>query len=327
MLLVGCSSPRSGEISRIEEVFTTPCSIRLVDGGDEKALDAAFQRLHQIDSLLSSFKPNSDISAINRAAGREAVVVSQDTFEALKSALDFARLTEGIVDPTVGPLSNLWGIGTDHARVPPTEEIASARKLINWKDVILDESARSVRLSRAGMELDLGAFAKGWAADDIGTLLASRGVKAAIIDLGGNIDLLGKKRDGGPWKIGIQDPLAKRGSYMGIVTAFGGSITTAGIYERFFEVNGTRYHHILDLSRGFPAESGLIAVTVIAPTSALADGIDTALLILGRERGMRLAARIPGLQVVMVDDQKRVWLSPGANRSFALTGETYTLAE
>jgi thiamine biosynthesis lipoprotein len=314
-------------LERAESVFATWCSIRIVDGGDAQALDAAFDKLHDYDRLLSSYLPDSEISAVNRAAGGAAVPVSAETFDALRSALDFARLTDGVVDPTVEPLVTLWGIGTDKARVPSQAEIDAALRLVNWKDLVLDESARSARLAKSGMAIDLGAFAKGWAADRIKLLLAERGTKAAIIDLGGNIFVFGKKQDGKPWKVGIQDPTKARGSYLGIASSYGESITTAGVYERFFEQDGVRYHHILDLSTGRPARSGLLAVTVIAGTSTVADGIDTALLILGREKGLALAASIPGLRVIMADDQGRVWFSPGTNRVFELTSPDWKLAE
>jgi thiamine biosynthesis lipoprotein len=327
LLLGSCGILGGPPPSRSETVFGTWCTVNIVEGGGTKALEVAFSELHRLDELLSSFKPESEVSAVNRAAGGKAVVVSPDTFDAIKSALDYARLTEGVVDPTVEPLVALWGIGTDHARVPSKQEIAAALKLVDWKSVELDETKSTVRLVKPGMALDLGAFAKGWAADRIRDDLAKAGVKAAIIDLGGNIFVFGKKKDGKPWKVGIQDPDKERGSYMGIVSTYGASVTTAGVYERFFIQDGLRYHHILDLANGYPARSGLLAVTVIADTSALADGIDTALLILGREKGMALASRIPGIQVIMADEQGKVWLSPGANKSFELRGEAWKLTE
>ena len=327
ILLASCGTSAGDGPSHSESVFGTWCTIKLADGGNSAILDVAFSRLHSYDRLLSSYIADSEISAVNKAAGKKAVKVSKDSFEAMRSALDFARLTDGVVDPTVEPLVALWGIGTDHARVPEASEIGIARGMVNWKDLVLDESTMTARLAREGMAIDLGAFAKGWAADQIKTWLASEGVKAAIIDLGGNIFVFGKKKDGNPWKVGIQDPTKERGSYMGIVTSMGESVTTAGTYERFFEKDGVRYHHILDLSTGAPARSGLLAVTVIASTSTMADGIDTALLILGREKGMALAGQIPGIRVIMVDDSGKVWLSPGANRSFELTSANWKLAE
>ncbi|HUX38353.1 MAG TPA: FAD:protein FMN transferase, partial [Rectinemataceae bacterium] len=236
--------------------------------------------------------------------------------------LGYSRQTEGVTDLTAGPLVNLWGIGTDHARVPAESEIKAALALIDWRKVRLDPTARSVKLEKTGMSLDLGAFAKGWAADKVKEVLADEAVKAAIIDLGGNIFVFGSKRDGRPWKIGIQDPARPRGDYMGIVTTLGDSVTTAGTYERFFIKDGVRYHHILDLSTGRPADSGIQSVTVIAATSSLADGIDTALLILGLKKGMALVAKTPGVEAIFVGDDGRVWLSPGANKNFQLSDST-----
>ena len=322
-VLASCSTPGGGDQSRSEEVFGTPCSIRIVDGGGKTALDAAFAKLHDLDDLLSPSKADSELSAINRAAGKDAVKVSPDTYAAIESALFYSKATDGVTDLTAGPLINLWGIGTDHARVPSKSEIKAALALIDWHKVRLDPSTQSVKLEKAGMALDLGAFAKGWAADKVKDILAAQGVKAAIIDLGGNIFVFGSKKDGKPWKIGIQDPTKPRGDFMGIVTTDrADSVTTAGTYERFFVKDGIKYHHILDLATGRPAQSGLQSVSVIAATSTLADGIDTALLILGKDRGLELVARTPGVEAVFVGDDKRIWLSAGAHKDFSLTDES-----
>ncbi|MDA8411464.1 MAG: FAD:protein FMN transferase [Treponema sp.] len=321
IVLASCA-PAGGDLSRSEEVFGTPCSIRMVDGGDSAALDAAFATLHHLDDLLSPSRTDSELSAINRAAGRSAVKVSAVTYDAVSSALYFSRLTEGVTDLTAGPLINLWGIGTDHARVPSAPEIKAALALIDWRKVTLDPSVPSVKLEKAGMALDLGAFAKGWAADRVKEVLAARGVRAAIIDLGGNIFVFGSKKGGKPWKIGIQDPTKPRGDFMGIVTIDrADSVTTAGTYEQFFVKDGVKYHHILDLTTGRPARSGLESVSVIAPTSTEADGIDTALLIVGKDKGLELVARSPGVEAIFVGDDGKVWLSAGAHKSFRLTDE------
>jgi len=325
LALASCSTKMSLDGS--EEVFGTLCTIRLVDGASKAALEAAFAVLHRHDHLLSPVIEDSEISAVNRAAGKAAVKVSPETLAALRSALGFARVSGGVVDPTVYPLVQLWGIGTEAARIPSKEEIAAALKLVDWKDVIVDEAASTVRLARPGMALDLGAFAKGWSADRVKEVLAARGVRAAIIDLGGNIFVFGKKPDGSPWKVGVQDPRLARGAYMGIVSSLGASVTTAGTYERYFEKDGIRYHHILDLGTGAPARSGLLAATVVADTSEMADGIDTAIFILGREKGLRLAATLPGVRVILADEKGKVWFSPGANRDFQLTSKDWAPAE
>lgn len=327
LLLLSCAKDAPAEDARTEFVLGTVCSLRLVSGGDSKAVDAVFARLREIEDRMSANKDGTEIAAVNAAAGLAPVRVSADTLYVLKKGLEYAELSGGAVDPTVGPLVKLWGIGTDAARLPSTAEIEAARGLIDRKRVRIDEKAQTVFLERKGMALDLGSFAKGYAADEAKRILAERKVKAAIIDLGGNVFAYGAKKDGSPWRIGVQDPSSGRGDYIGIVTGKDLTVTTAGVYERFFEEGGKRYHHILDTATGYPASKGLLSVTVITGQSTLADGLDTALFVLGREKGLRLAAAIPGVEVVVIDEERRVWLTPGATKVFRITNEAYRLAE
>lgn len=335
ILLAGPSLLAAEEPSRTELVIGTFCTVRIVDGprgkDAERALDASFAKLHEIEDTLSANKDGTDVDRVNRAAGGAPVRVSDMTYYVLGKALEYARLTNGAFDPTVGPLVKLWGIGTPQARLPSRQEIDAARRLIDWRKVAVDPAARTVRLAAPGMRIDLGAIAKGYAADEVGAILKAAKTKAAIVDLGGNVYALGEKRDRSPWRIGVQVPLpeneAPRGSYLGVVEGKDFTVVTSGVYERFFEKDGTRYHHILDTGTGYPVKNGLVSVTIITTKSIDADGLSTSLFALGRERGMALAATLPGVQVVMVDDADRVYLSPGAAKIFKLTSADYSLAD
>jgi thiamine biosynthesis lipoprotein len=328
LVLTACSAPAAAEDSRTEEVLGTACSIRILDGGQKGALDAAFARLREIEARISVRREDSEVSAINRQAGLAPVKVGPDTLKVLGKALEYARMTDGAFDPTVGPLVRLWAIGTDDERLPSPAEIKEALPLVGYRDVRIDAAAGTVFLARKGMRLDLGSVTKGFAADEVRSILLANKVKAAVIDLGGNVLLVGKKKDGSPWRIGVQDPDQPRNEYLGIVAGPEMTVVTSGDYERYFELDGKRYHHILDTTTGYPVDKDLRSVTVIAPSSIEGDGRTTSLFALGRARGMALADTWKDIGVVMVDRDRRVWLNAKARELFTLSkGSSYRLAE
>jgi thiamine biosynthesis lipoprotein len=334
VLLTACGSNQTtaAETSRTDYALGTVCTIRILDGpkGDASAaiLESAFARIREIEDEMSVNKDGSELDAVNDAAGSAVPVrVTDDVLYVLGKALEYARLTDGAFDPSVGPLVKLWGIGTESARVPSRAEIDAARRLLGWRKIEVDLAAKTVRLGARGMRLDLGAIAKGYAADEVKRILAAGKVKAAIVDLGGNVFAFGSKRDGSKWRIGVQDPASPRGDYLGIVEGTDMTVVTSGVYERFFEEGGRRYHHILDTRTGYPVDNGLVSVTIITGSSIDADGLSTALFALGREKGMALAASLPDVSVVMIDTAGKVYLSPGASKSFKLTSGSYTLSD
>ena len=190
---------------RTEVLMGTVCTVNAYDDGTKSLYDELFARLHEIDETFSVTVDSSEISAINKAAGERSVAVSSDTAYVIKASLFYAELTGGAFDPTVGPLVKLWGINTDHARVPEKSEIDAALPLINWRDVSVTDDS-TVMLKRRGMALDLGGIVKGYAADELTKILKARKVRRAIVDLGGNIFVFGKKKDGSLWRVGIKNP-------------------------------------------------------------------------------------------------------------------------
>jgi len=326
LAIAGCAARKPAEISSSDLVLGTVCSIRMTAGGSDAAAQAAFARLHEIEATLTVNKEGSQIDAVNTAAGKEAVKVGPEAVAILSKGLHYAEISDGAFDPSVGPLVKLWGIGTDHARLPSQAEIDRARALIGWRDVVLDAAAGTVYLKRPGMALDLGSATKGFAADEVADILKSRGVTSGIVDLGGNILVIGSKPDGSPWRIGLQNPEKERGTYMGIASLADKTMVTSGIYERYFDQDGVRYHHILDTKTGYPVQNGLTSVTVIADKSFDADGVTTMLFALGREKGMALANEL-GLSVIMLDADHRVYMTQGVSKFFEITDPAYTLAE
>jgi len=309
------------EPSRAEFALGTVCTITLFDQGKDSIYNDIFNRLREIDNRMSVNISASDVSRINAAAGIEPVLVHEDTFKVIERAVYFARLSGGAFDPSVGPFVSLWGISSDNPRVPSQTEIVEVLPLINWRDIELDAQMSSVFLTRRGMALDLGAIAKGYAADEAAAIIKRAGIKRAIIDLGGNIFTCGEKSDKSPWKVGIQNPNDKRGEYIGIVQVTEKSVVTSGVYERFFEKDGIRYHHIFSTSDGYPAENELLSVTIIAPNSMDADALSTSAFVMGYEKGATLINSLSDTEAVFVFKDISVRKTTGAD--FLITDKSF----
>lgn len=324
--LAACADYGRNPISSTRFLMGTTCTITLYERPPEGIFDRLFDRLEQIDQRMSVQREESEVNAVNRAAGRDPVRVSPDTFTVIARGLEFSRLSGGAFDITVGPLVRLWGIGTEQARVPSPQEIRQALRLVGYGGLVLNEAERTVYLERAGMSLDLGAIAKGYAADECVRLLRQAGVKHAIVALGGNIYALDHKPGGSPWRIGIQGPQANRGVAMGILTVADRSVVTSGPYERYFEQDGVLYHHILDTRTGYPARSGLSSTTIVSADSTAADALSTATFVLGVERGLALVRGLKGVEAVFLTEGHRAYSTPGIRASFQITNPSFRAA-
>jgi thiamine biosynthesis lipoprotein len=320
ILLPGCSKQIP---SRSEFVLGTVCTVNLYERGSPGVYQKIFDRLREIENLMSANLEDSDLGRINNAAGIAAVEVHADTIAVLKRAIHFAKLSGGAFDPTVGPLVGLWGIGTEAERIPAEEEIAALLPLINWKDIGIDEDALTVFLTQPGMRLDLGAIAKGYAADEAARIIDAAGIPRAIIDLGGNILVRGTRQDGRSWRVGIQNPAEGRGAYFGIAEVVNKTLVTSGVYERFFESGGRRYHHILSTRNGYPVDNSLLSVTIITNSSIDADALSTALFALGYEAGLALAESLDNTEAVFVFTDLSVHGTSGAFAHFTITDDAF----
>jgi len=325
----GCSSrPEPVAVSRMG-LLGTLCKVTTW-GPAAAAVEAAFARIAEIDERMSATRATSEVSRVNAAAGVAPVAVSSDTFAVIRAALEFARRGNGRFDLTVGPLVRLWGIGTDDARVPAPAEIAAALARVGWRDVATSDADSTVFLKRAGMAIDLGAIAKGYAADEAAAVLASRGVKTALVDLGGNVLTLGAKPDGSPWRIGLQDPdpAVPRGSHIGTLEYRGGrAVVTSGTYERYFVRDGVRYHHLLDTTTGRPVQNGLVAVTIFTARAIDADGWSTLAFTSGLERGRALVEATGGtVDAVFFTDRFEVYATAGVRGMLKLSDPRWRLS-
>lgn len=274
------------EPSRTAILMNTVCSVNAFDEGTKQLHDEIFVRLLQIEKTFSATLPGSELSRINACAGIAPAEASSDFLTVLKTALTAEAISGNAFTPAAGPLIDAWGINTEHEAVPTEKEIEDALSLTDSGDIEI--SGNYVFLKKSGMKLHLGGIAKGFAADEVCKILRNRGIQRAVIDLGGNIYVWGKKPGGAPWSVGIKDPGNPSGKPLLKLSTGQASVVTSGAYERYFESGGKRYHHIFDMKTGFPAESGAASVTVICQSSMTADALSTCFFVLGIEKSFSL---------------------------------------
>lgn len=323
--MFGCEKKDEQIFERSNFVLGTIVTLQIYDNGSEKLLDTLFARLEEIEKHMSANLLDSEVSKINQNAGISAVKVSEETFYVIKKAVDYAKLSDGKFDITLGPVVKLWGIGTNEAKVPDDASLQEAMSHVNWQNVELNESEMTVYLNTAGMQIDLGGIAKGYAADEMVRILSENNVKKAMINLGGNVYAYGTKSKDAKWNIGIQNPDDERNTYFGIASIANQTVVTSGPYERFFEENGVVYHHIFDNKTGYPVVNNLLSVTIIGNTSIDADALSTILFSMGIEDGMKLISSLEGFECIFVTKNKEVYISDGLKNSFQLTDTNFKL--
>ncbi|WP_061309639.1 FAD:protein FMN transferase [Clostridium botulinum] len=325
LVFVGCNSKSKEPVSRETYLMGTIINIKAYGKNADKAVQASVDKISDIENKMSLNISTSEVNKINKNAGIAPVKVSKNTFDVVKASLIYSEKSKGSFDITVEPLVSLWGIGTDKARIPSKDEISNALKLINYKDVIINEKESTVMLKRKGQAIDLGAIAKGYSADELKKVLLNYNVSSAFLSLGGNVYVLGNKPDKTSWKIGVQNPLEPRGDYLGIVSVSDKSVVTSGNYERFFERNGKRYHHIFDTKTGYPAEKGLISVSIISDKSIDGDALSTSVYTLGLNEGKKLIESLKGVEAIFVTNDKKVYVTSGLKDIFKLTNTDFKL--
>ncbi len=312
-MLTGCrNTPQAYE--RTEELFGTFVSAK-VYADDQKtadaALEAAFSRAAELESLLSPTIADSELNEVNASATANAAVISEDFHFLLEKSLFYTHLTDGAFDCTIGELIDLWGIGTEHARIPEMSEIQDTLHPVGSEVVLLADDG-SVRFSDERVQLQFGAIAKGYIADEMKETLQMHGIESGTLVLGGNVLTIGSKPDAAAWTIGITDPFHPE-QITASVKVSDLSVVTSGNYERYFEHNDIRYHHILNPETGCPADSGLVSTTIIAGSSLECDALSTAVYVLGAEKGMALLEQLQGVEGILITDDGEVLLSSGMN--------------
>jgi thiamine biosynthesis lipoprotein len=300
----------AGVFSYSAVLMGSPILLKLFDDNPTLARHV-FQLIKQQENLFTVNRDASEVMSINQAAGRHPVIVSEPVFALISVAHAVSLLPNSAFNFTIGPIVKRWKIGFQGRSVPPALEIASLLKLTDPHQVLLNPADRSVFLQQPGMEIDLGAIAKGYIADRVQAFLRQQGVQQALINLGGNVQTLGCPPASEGWGIGLKKPFGRDDELLGVLQVQGKSVVTSGIYERFFERDGRCWHHIFDVKTGYPLDNELLSVTVISDRSIDGDIYTTLLYGMGVEQGLAYLADQPDIDAVFVTrDQQIICSSP-----------------
>jgi len=306
-ILSGCANPKSDPVTKSEYLLNTVVSVSIyeTDTGRnaETILDDCLRKCKEYEEFFSRTIAGSDISRVNESAP-EFVTVSPDTIRVLEEALRYCKSTGGIIDITIAPVKDLWGFGDpESAAIPDESTLQDALSHVNYQCVEINGSM--VRLTDPDAAIDLGFIAKGYIADRLKEFLLSEGVKSAIINLGGNVLTIGDKQ-GEPFKVGIQTPFADSGTPITSVSSADNSVVTSGVYERYFTQDGSNYHHILDPSTGYPAESDLLSVTILSEDSTTGDALSTTCLLLGLDKAKELIESTDNAEAIFITEDYEI---------------------
>ncbi len=308
--------PRTGDhiIERSRTAMGTYVHVTIWGNDDEKAvaaIDEAFAEFDRIDRMMTTWTDTSEVSQINAAAGTgRPVEVSPELMTVLERAQEDSRRSYGAFDITVGSFAGVWKFDEDNdGTIPPPELVAERKKLVSWRDLVLDPAHRTARLKRKGQKITLGGIAKGYAVDKAVAILRQRGFVDFIVQAGGDMYCAGRRGDR-MWRVGIRDPRGPRDSYFALAEVENRTFSTSGDYERYTVKDGRRYHHIIDPATGYPA-SGVRSVTIMAKDAFTAEGLSKIVFIWGPERGLKLIESLPDVDAVVVDAQNHVSVSKG----------------
>lgn len=313
---IAACSKKDEKIDKYATKMDTIMHLTAYGKNADKAIDAAFNRVDEIEKMASSTISTSDVSKINQAAGKEYVKVHPEIIKIIKTSLEYSKISNGAFDITVGPLIKLWGIGTTNERVPMDSEIKEKLALVGYNNISINEADSSVKLMKEGMSIDLGGVAKGFTADEIVKIFKKYGVESAIINLGGSsIYTLGEKPDKSMWSIAIQNPRKEKNEgNICLVRLNQAALSTSGDYQRFFIKDGKRYHHILDPATGYPADAGVMSDMVLIDSSVenpnmLADILTKITFVSGVEKGLETIDSLKGISCMVVTTDFKLYKS------------------
>ncbi len=273
-----------------------------------RAMQVAFDEIKRLEQLLSTWRSDSELSRVNQEAGRRPVQVSSETLELVTRSLELGRLTMGGFNIALGPAIEAWSV-IERQRIPDERELQRLKPLVDWTRIQVNQEARTIYLPHTGMRIDVGGIGKGYAADRAVEEMKRVGARGGVVALSGDIKTFGVLPNRNRFPVGIRHP-REEGALIAIIDLNDEAISTAGDYERFFERDGIRYHHILDPQTLQPARA-CQSVTVIAKEGTMADGLDTGIFALGPEQGMALVERLPGVEAIIIDQAGKITVSSG----------------
>ncbi len=326
-ILCGCSDSKNDIMtSKDGFMLDTLVSIKLYGEDNYKVLEDSFDKISEFDDILNLHREGSDLYNIKFREPNSKVVVSEVTLDILTESIYYFDITNGMFDITLGPLIELWSESKELVEVPTQSDVLQKLNLSGIDEIVLDEKKLSVALGN-NMFLDLGGIAKGYIADEIKSYLLVQGIESAIIDLGGNINIIGSKPDNSDYGIGIRNPFGNASEYLGVLNISDTSIVTSGDYERYYEVDGEKYHHIIDPTTGFPVENELKSVAIVSENSMQADVFSTAVFLMGLTEGYNFIENIDGADAIFVTKDKKIYITDGLRDNFFITNNEFEVIE
>ena len=272
--------------------------------GVDRAIEKAFSRMREVDESMSVYNNNSELNRINRLGPGQMIGVSDGLLEVVRKSIEISNISSGAFDITTGPLVELWGFGKDDTakETPSSEQIEAILPMVSYRSIIVDEKHKKIGLKKAGMKIDLSSIAKGYAVDKAIEVLREEGIENAIVDAGGDLYCLGRGLRRAPWVIGIKDP-RRLGQVIASFKLTDRACATSGDYENFFITEGRMFSHLIDPRTGRPVQNGLLSVTVLAPTCLEADGLATAIFVLGKKDGLELINNLDKTEAIIISQQ------------------------
>jgi len=316
ILQLSACSRENKKIDKYVTKMDTVMHITAYGSNASEAIEAAYQRVDEIEKMASTSISTSDICKINQGAGKEYVKVHPEIIKIIKTSIEYSKLSSGAFDITVSPLISLWGIGTKSENIPTDSKIKVKLPLVGFNNISINYKDNSVKLMKTGMAIDLGGIAKGFTADEVVKVLKKYGVKSAIINLGGSsIYTLGEKPDKALWSVGIRHPRKeKNDGFIGIFKMGESALSTSGDYERFFIKDNKRYHHILNPSTGYPADAGVMSDSIVIDSSVpdcnmLADILTKVTFVAGVDKGFKIIDSLHGISCMAVTTDYKIYKS------------------
>ena len=271
-------------------------------------IDTVIAEVARIENLISDWKPETQISLVNKNAGIAPVKVSKEVLQLTQRAIYISQITNGAFDISFAAMEKVWKFDGSMTEMPGAEAVKKAVEKVGYKNIICDTVNATIFLKLKGMKIGFGALGEGYAADKCRDMMLAKGIKAGIINGSGDMSTWGKQPDGKPWNIGITDPF-HRGDLYAVVPLRQSSVTTSGSYEKYAEINGKRYSHIINPATGYPA-TGLVSVTVFGPSAELCNSFSTSIMVMGKNAGVRLLKKFSGYSYLMVSDSGKFYSSP-----------------
>ncbi len=313
-LIVLFTSAVSGQkiYKRALSMLGSPFEITVVANDSisaEKALDMAVAEVRRVENLISDWKPDTEISAVNRNAGKQAVKVSNEVFDLVSRSLKISELTEGAFDVSYASMDRIWKFDGSMTAMPTPEAIQKSVERVGYHNIIMDTKNTTIFLKNEGMKIGLGGIGQGYIADNIKALLIANGFHSGIVNVSGDVSAWGTMPDGKPWTVGIVNPMNKN-KIFATFPLIDSAVETSGSYEKFVVFDGKRYSHIIDPRTGYPA-MGIVSVSVFSKQTEISDALATSIFVMGKDVGLNLINQLKGIECIIIDDQGKIYSSEG----------------